>query len=293
MKKIVVTGATGFVGQHVIQILLDLNLDLDIVATARDVEKAKSFAWYSQVMFIPYTIEENHQDCYQLFGKPDILLHLAWDDLGDYNNPVHIQEHLLSHSAFIKHLVESGLQKVVVLGSCFEYGLCEGSIKEDLSPAPMTQYAVAKDLLRRFIVDKKEQLHFDLIWVRLFYTYGSGQRSTALLPQLEKAAREGQAEFDMSPGDQQHDYLPVEVAAEYIVKLTLQDRLFGAINCCSGEPTKLVDLVNDHLRKIGYRITLNLGHYDYSDYEPKSFWGNTEKLNMALRLFDEEYLRGG
>jgi dTDP-6-deoxy-L-talose 4-dehydrogenase (NAD+) len=78
------------------------------------------------------------------------------------------------------------------------------------------------------------------------------------------------------------DYLPVEQVANYIVRVAGQKEVTGIINVCSGQPVTVQKLVEDHLQKVGKTITLNLGHYPYTDYEPMRFWGDTTKLQMAL-----------
>ena len=87
----------------------------------------------------------------------------------------------------------------------------------------------------------------------------------------------------MSKGDQLRDYLPVEKVADYIVQISLQNKITGVINCCSGEPVSIEELVKNHLKKRKKSIKLNLGYYDYPDYESMAFWGDTKKLNTIIR----------
>ena len=112
--------------------------------------------------------------------------------------------------------------------------------------------------------------------------YGKGQNPKSLFSQLDKAIEEGQTTFNMSGGEQVRDYLPVEYVAKYIVAIAMQQGVVGVINCCSGKPVKLKDLVIDYLKKNGYDISLNLGYYPYPDYEPMEFWGNNKKLAAIL-----------
>jgi dTDP-6-deoxy-L-talose 4-dehydrogenase (NAD+) len=82
----------------------------------------------------------------------------------------------------------------------------------------------------------------------------------------------------MSGGEQLRDYLPVEVVAENIVKIALQNKIQGIINNCSGQPISIRRLVEEYLQKTGAKIDLNLGYYPYPTYEPHAFWGCTKKL---------------
>ncbi|MBK7668970.1 MAG: hypothetical protein IPJ32_17485 [Sphingobacteriaceae bacterium] len=74
---------------------------------------------------------------------------------------------------------------------------------------------------------------------------------------------------------------PDEIA-ERIVKIALQNKTLGVINCCSGNPVKLKDFVTDFLNRNNYKIKLNLGVYPYVDYEPMETWGDTAKLDAVL-----------
>ena len=82
----------------------------------------------------------------------------------------------------------------------------------------------------------------------------------------------------MSGGEQVRDFLPVEKVAENIVKIALQKKVTGVVNCCSGEPVTVKAFVDKYLIEKNKRITLNLGFYPYPDYEPMRFWGDISKL---------------
>ena len=71
----------------------------------------------------------------------------------------------------------------------------------------------------------------------------------------------------MSPGDQLRDYLEVTIVAEYLVRIAIQTNSTGIINCCSGEPVAVKQLVEEYLKLKNRHIKLNLGYYPYSDIE--------------------------
>jgi dTDP-6-deoxy-L-talose 4-dehydrogenase (NAD+) len=86
----------------------------------------------------------------------------------------------------------------------------------------------------------------------------------------------------MSGGKQLRDYLPVEKVAEYIVKISIDDKITGIINCCSGEPISIRKFVENYIAEKNKNIELNLGYYPYPDYEPMAFWGDNKKLMKIL-----------
>lgn len=280
--KTLVTGATGFIGNHVIRELIAKGVE--VVATSSDEKKASAFPWYRDVTYHPLRFEnlDPNNDYARYFGNPGRIIHLAWEGLPNYKSLFHLEENLFRHYFFLKNLARNGVQDMTVTGTCFEYGMQEGCLKEDLCTRPANPYGIAKDTLRKFLEQLAVEIPFDLKWVRLFYLYGSGQHPKSILSQLQRAIDENQPVFNMSEGNQQRDYLPVEKAAEYIVKIAMQKTVKGIINCCSGKPVTIKQLVQDFLNTTGQNIKLNPGYYPYPDYEPMNFWGDNKTLTSIL-----------
>ena len=283
--KVLVTGATGFIGSYVVNELL--KHQYHVIATSRNLDKAHSYEWFSQVKYIPCDLNVAQKNFFQSFRQPDLLIHLAWEGLPNYKDLFHLEKNLFSNYRFLKNIVENGLKSLVVTGTCFEYGMQCGALSENMESKPDNPYGLAKDTLRKLLEQLQKKCNFEFKWVRLFYVYGKGQSFNSILSQLDKALDNGEVSFNMTGGEQLRDYLPVEKVAEYIVKIAMQNKVNGIINCCSGYPISIRKLVENHLEKKQKNIYLNLGYYPYPDYEPMAFWGNADKLNMALSEFEK------
>ncbi len=283
MKKVLVTGATGFIGNYVIEDLLER--DCEIIATSPRHDKAFSKKWFDNVRYVPFNLEEFNENVnyYNYFFQPDLLIHLAWEGLPNYKERFHVDLNFPRHYKFLSNLIRFGLKDLTVTGTCLEYGMQEGKLSEELKPVPTNSYSIAKNLLREKIEMLNKEFNFSFKWVRLFYTYGKGQNSNSILSQLERALENGDVEFNMSGGEQLRDYLPVETLARYIVEVALQKKVTGIINCCSGHPISVKELVRTYLSNHNAEIKLNLGYYPYTDYEPMSFWGDNTKLKSILK----------
>jgi len=279
MKKILVTGATGFIGNYVIEQLL-LNNNCHVIATSSNSQKAQLTSWYDKVEYLQFNLKEFdvNVNYYEFFNQPDLLIHLAWEGLPNYKADFHINENLPRHFIFIKNLIHHGLKDITVTGTCFEYGMQEGELSELIEPKPTNSYSIAKDTLRKKIFQLQLLDNINFKWVRLFYMYGSGQSPNSLLSQLDRSLSMNEPFFNMSGGEQERDYLPVEEVAANIINIALQQTVTGIINCCSGNPIKVKDFVINYLQTKNKYIQLNLGYYPYADYEPMSFWGNNKKL---------------
>lgn len=275
-----VTGATGFVGKYVVEELLRRNCD--VVASSKTVEEGRACEWLGRTEFVACDLNIVRENYFDFFKRPDLLIHLAWENLPNYEELFHLEKNLFSNYYFIKNMVEHGLKDVTVTGTCLEYGMQSGALSENMESKPDNSYSLAKDTLRKFLEHLQKIFEYNLKWVRLFYIYGEGQSPHSVLSQLQQALDNGDTEFNMSGGEQVRDYLPVEKVAEYIVKIATQKRITGIVNCCSGEGITIRKLVENYLKGKKANIALNLGYYPYTNYEPMAFWGDTVKLNTIL-----------
>lgn len=283
--KVLVTGAAGFIGQHVVPELLKRRHD--IIAVDCNLEKAKGMPWYKKVTFHANDIYDQKLDLAKEFGVPDVVIHLAWPGLPNYKDLFHFETNLPNDYNFIKKMVVAGVKHILVTGTCFEYGMQSGQLSEETITMPSNPYALAKDTLRKFLQELQMKNPFTLQWIRLFYMYGPGQNPNSLLAKLDKAIDDKERIFNMSGGEQLRDYMPVEEVAHHLVSLIDHPECSGIINCCSGKPISVRNLVEKRIAERRANIKLNLGYYPYPDYEPMAFWGKNDKIKGVLVMRNE------
>jgi len=278
MIKVAVTGASGFIGQHVLN---DLNnLSVEVVAITRS--KHANLPTLVNGLWVEFDLQNPPENVFSLMGNPDVLIHLAWQGLPNYKSLHHFESELPVQYDFLSTLIKEGLQSIVVVGTCFEYGMQSNSLSEKLNTNPSNPYGFAKDCLRKQLEFLKTQYNFKLTWARLFYLYGDGQSDSSIYPQLKRAIQNSELKFDMSEGKQLRDYLPVEKVAKYLIDLALLKKDIGVVNVCSGVPISVRDLVENWLDENNWGIELNLGFYPYPNYEPMNFWGDNTYLNKLI-----------
>nr|WP_225927497.1 NAD(P)-dependent oxidoreductase [Pseudomonas ekonensis] len=275
-----VTGATGFVGRHLVAALLARGCT--VRAVARDAQKAADMPWINDVEFVSADIHAADLNIGALTEGVDALAHLAWPGLPNYRALFHFEHNLMADYRFVKSVVEAGVKQVLVTGTCFEYGMQSGPLSERNDAQPTNPYGLAKHTLHLFLQNLQQEYPFTLQWVRLFYLHGEGQNPNSLLAALDRAIDAGEPTFNMSAGEQLRDFLAIETAAAHLAAILHKRDFDGTLNCASGQPVSVRALVEQRVRERGASIGLNLGHYPYPTHEPMAFWAVTERLQQLL-----------
>lgn len=277
---LIVTGATGFVGGHVVEAALAAGRK--VVALGRDPTKAATARWRGRAPFTAVDLHRGALDGVD-WAAAEAVLHLAWPGLPHYRDPAHVTDHLPADALFLARIQDLGARRIVVAGTCFEYGLQGDALSEEAPCAPILPYPIAKNALRQLLFAGPHTA--DIAWARLFYLYGPGQNPRSVLAQLDAAIERGDASFPMSGGEQLRDYLPVEEAAARLVRLALTPPACGVFNICAGAPISIRRLVEDRVRARGADIALHRGAFPYPDYEPMAFWGDGGRFAREVAAF--------
>ncbi|WP_320007350.1 NAD(P)-dependent oxidoreductase [Maridesulfovibrio sp.] len=269
--RILVTGASGFIGNYVVREIIAQGHE--VIATTRNIENLSQRDWVADVSCKKLDLVDLPEGIFSYLGSPERIIHLAWGGLPNYNDSIHTGQIFRENFEFCKKMVEQGAKHLLVAGTCFEYGLTEGSLPVSTPPAPVTEYGRGKNMLREALegIFKDKAVLFQ--WARLFYIYGEGQSPNSLYSQVRKAVADGDKVFNMSKGDQVRDFLSVEQVAKKIVTLALHSEESGIFNICSGKPRTVLSLVEEFFAAHDHEIELNKGYYPYPTYEPFAFWG--------------------
>ena len=272
--KVALTGGTGFIGQHIRKLLA--KTDHDVLLVVR--EQAKIGELSANENFLIADIGEGRDDWFDHFNRPDVLLHLAWGGLPSYLDSHHVEVELPLQVQFLKRLVLTGLGKLVVTGTCYEYGLISGALVENQDTNPNTPYGFAKDRLRRSLSDLRGETDFELTWARIFYPYGDGQSEMSIHSQLRSAILNGDQQFKMGSGKQILDFISVERVASVLVSLATYYEGMGIVNVGSGKPQMVLDFIQDQIQKLGAQIVPLVGAIPDRKFESQAFWADISKL---------------
>lgn len=271
--KILVTGAGGYIGRHVVKYLLDNNIE--VIANDFNDERLDKRA----VINTANIFEVDNP--YKVLGEADVCIHLAWKDGFVHNSNAHM-EYLSDHYKFIDKMLSSGLKQMVVMGSMHEVGYYEGAIDENTPCNPLSLYGIAKDSLRRSSKMLAEKYGALWQWIRAYYIFGDDKYASSIFAKLQQAASDGKKTFPFTTGKNKYDFIHIEKLAEMISQVALQKEVTGIINCCSGKPVSLAEQVEWYIKENKLDIKLEYGAFPDRAYDSPAVWGNSEKIDKIF-----------
>lgn len=274
MKKILVTGAGGYIGRHIVTELL--NMGANVIATDLYVDNIDNRA-----TIIKADIFSGNKDLYKELDSPDVVLHMAWKDGFIHNSDAHM-EYLSKHYQFIKNMVESGLKHLAIMGTMHEIGYYEGAIDENTPSNPISMYGIAKDALRKSTQLLLKDKDVILQWLRAYYIYGDDKRNNSIFAKIILAEEEGNEFFPFTTGENKYDFIRVEELAKQISACVMQDEVNGIINCCSGVPISLAEKVESFIKENSFKIKLKYGAFPDRAYDSPAVWGDSSKIEAIL-----------
>jgi len=275
--KVVVTGANGYIGSHVVKALLDNNHS--VVAVDLKNDRIDERATY-----INADIYED-KNLYELFNSPDTIIHFACKDVPVHNSMWHI-DYIPKNFAFLKSMIDAGVSQVVTVGSMHDIGYYKGAIPESAVPNPMSFYGISKDTLRRILEVYTKDKNVYYKHLRFFYTYGDDEQSSgSVFSKILQLAKEGQKTFPFTDGKNQFDYIEINELSRYIVKVIEQNEINGIINCCSGKPIEIKQQVEKYIKDNNLDIKPDFGKYPTRPYDSPCVYGDNSKLKKILELY--------
>ncbi len=271
--NILVTGANGFLGQGIVDYIIESGHS--VIAADFCIDNVSNRA--KRIACDLFCIDNP----YIFFKKPDVLLHLAWRDGFIHYSNSHIDD-LPKHYEFVKKFCEAGIKKIAVMGSMHEIGFFEGSIKEDTPCNPVTPYGISKNALRELteVLCKQNGVIFQ--WLRGYYIVGNSKYGSSIFSKITEASEEGKKEFPFTQGLNQFDFIDYEDFCEQVVCTVVQDNIDGIINICSGRPEKLADRVERFIKENKYNIKLLYGAFPDRPYDSKAVWGDDSKIQKIM-----------
>ena len=275
VKTVLVTGAGGYIGNHVVKEFLNRGhrvIVSDFVKKGID----------ERAIYTDVPIFSGDSDIYEQLGKPDALVHLAWRDGFIHNSPAHMED-LSKHVVFLNHMIDGGLPVLSVMGSMHEIGYWEGAITAETPCNPQSQYGIAKNALRQSLLLYGQNKETAIRWLRAYYIFGDDAHGSSIFAKLTQAVADGKKTFPFTTGKNQFDFIHIKELARQIAAATLQQQTDGIINVCTGKPKTLAEQVEEYIKDHNFDIKLEYGAFPDRPYDSPGVWGNAEKINRILK----------
>lgn len=273
-SRVVVTGAGGYLGPHVVTALADRGHEVVAVVRPGSAAEIDSRATRLEADILASDFEVS------AWGEAPRLVHLAWVDGFVHNSPAHMGQ-LSAHYRLLTQAAAAGTSRIVSLGTMHEVGYWEGAITADTPTDPKSQYGIAKDALRRALPLALSE-SVSTAWARAYYIYGDDRRSNSIFRKLLEAVDAGKPVFPFTSGKNRYDFIRVEELGRQLAALTEAADVTGTVNCCTGEPVSLADQVERFISENALPISLEYGAFPDRPYDSPGVWGDATIIREVM-----------
>jgi nucleoside-diphosphate-sugar epimerase len=238
--NILITGASGFIGKPVLDLLISNFPDCSILCLTRSFKKnnlkKKRVEWFNCDLNDVSTYKSRIQNF-----SPDTVIHLAWEGIPDFSLNKSFQN--LQNSINFFHIAFEckSVKKIIVTGSCFEYNNPYDCCSEMDSCLSKDYFTWAKNSLRDFLQTEAQKLNIIYCWARLFYVYGPNQRAGSLIPTIINSLNSERVPDIRTPKNA-NDFIFVDDVASAIINMIENKIPSGIYNLGSGYSTEILEI---------------------------------------------------
>jgi dTDP-6-deoxy-L-talose 4-dehydrogenase (NAD+) len=279
-RRILITGATGFVGKQVLASLLERGVQVVPVVRPGSVGKLPASPQLEAPVLTEDLFAENESWWQQKLPGIDTLIHVAWyAEHGHYQFSTENMNCLIGTLRMAQAAAQAGVKRFVGVGTCFEYAQSGRPLPVDSPLVASSPYAACKAAAYFALSQLLPQYDVQFAWCRLFYLYGEGEDAGRLVPAIRKNLSEGR-HVDLTAGTQVRDFLEVSEAGRQTADVALSDKT-GAFNICSGKPVTVRELAESIADEYGRRGLLKFGARKENPVDPPYVVGVPE-LRLLL-----------
>ena len=279
MKTVLLTGATGFIGQFAIAPLIAKNFSVHAVSSKpSECENTENISWHQADL-----LDERRSTDLLKRIRPTHLLHFAWyvEHRKFWSAPENL-DWLRASLHLAREFVACGGERLIASGTCAEYDWSSGGVFSEKSTAllPAHLYGAAKHALNLTLSKFAEVSNLSYAWGRIFYPFGAREPVDRLIPSVINSLLKNEL-AKTSHGNQIRDFLNAADIAEAFVAL-LESDVSGAVNIASGEGVKIADVVRQLAGIAGKPELLRLGALPDAKNEPSEIVADTKRLREEV-----------
>ena len=277
MKRVLLTGATGFIGRHCLRFLSASGYEVHAVSSRVPNGNQSGVQWHQvdlldvgQATELIATVGPTH------------LLHFAWYAVpGQYWSSLENFRWVQASLGLLQAFEKAGGRRVVMAGTCAEYDWTYGYCSEQRTPLlPSGAYGACKHSMQIMLDGFARQTGISAAWGRIFFLYGPHEHSDRLVPSVISSALKREP-IRCSHGSQIRDFLHVQDVASAFVALLNSD-VSGPVNIASGRPVVLKDIIHKLAAMLGQQNLVELGAVHTSASEPPLLVADVARLSNEV-----------
>lgn len=256
--RTLLTGATGFVGRHILAALGEKGVPARVVVRQGSEDRLAKLPCVENVVGTADLFAESADWWEAVCRDIQTVVHVAWyAEPGLYLQSSRNLDCLEGTLRLARGAAAAGIRRFVGIGTCFEYDLAAGLLSVETPLRPQTPYAGAKAAAFQALSHWLPAQDIDFAWCRLFYLHGEGEDERRLVPYLRARLAAG-LPAELTSGKQIRDYLDVRVAGSLIAETAVGD-CQGPVNICSGVPVTIRQLAERIADEFGRQDLLKFG----------------------------------
>lgn len=277
MKRVLLTGAGGYIGRHTLDKLVARGYEVHAVSRTVPAATSDKIVWHNTDL-----LDAAATNALAAQVAATHLMHLAWiTEPGIYWESPKNDDWLSASFSLLESFAEYGGLRALLAGTCAEYDWSDGHCVEDNTPLRgKSHYAQSKLAFRdaAFAVAKSTDL--SIAWARVFFSFGPHERPERLVPAVIRALLSGER-ARCSDGSLVRDFMYVEDVADALVAV-LDSEFAGDVNIASGQSTTLADIVNRIAARLDAADRVDFNHYPRRPDDPQDVSADTSRLRHVI-----------
>ena len=275
---VLITGATGFIGRHLVNALLKEKANISIICREKIALNQNISAYVGDLTdskFINKVVNE---------ANPKKIFHLA--ALVNPSRDIKLLDEIFKVNFFgtvnlLNSLKDVNYDSFVFSSTAEVYGNNKIPFKENMLLSPLSPYSLSKASSEIFCNMLHKNNSYPITILRLFLVYGPGQKTDRFLPQLLTTLLKNK-EFSMTKGQQKRDYIFIDDVVEVLIKASLIKKARGeTINICSGKQFSIKEIADTVSRILNVKNLIR-HNLPYRQYEQLDYCGDTTKAKKIL-----------